>query len=103
MPRKTILRRAPSRVARHGDVALTSCDAPLTVRLSPSAYDGYPWLVLYRCEACDAEAFSRHDSAPAVQVVRVVTWLDEPVTLDGPVGWQDAPEYQDPDPGPYGV
>lgn len=98
LPRKWIEERDPSPDARHCDVALTTCDAPLTLRLSPSAYDGYPWLVLYRCEACDTEAFSRHDSAPAVQVVRVVAWLDEPVT-----SWQDAPEYRDDSPETYGV
>lgn len=72
MPRKWIEERDPSPDARHCDVALTSCDGALTLRLSPSALPGYATLVLIRCEQCDAEHFAQHESAPAVQVIGVL-------------------------------
>jgi len=76
MPKRVIERRAPSFPTRHKDLTLTICDAPLTLRLSPSAIRGYDALVLYRCEACDLEAFADHQSAPALHMWGV---LPEPV------------------------
>lgn len=90
MPRKWVEERAPSPDARHCDIAFTPCDAPLTLRLSPSAIRGYEWLVLVRCERCDAEHFAQHESAPAVHVVGVLpeaAWGDmDPADCDGPHG-----------------
>jgi hypothetical protein len=71
-PQRVIARRAPSFPTRHNDVTLTICEARLTLRVSPSAIRGYEALVLYRCEACDIEAFADHRSAPAVQMFGVL-------------------------------
>lgn len=86
MPRKTILRRAPSRVARHTEASPWACVGELRLCIEPSALRGRDWIVVQRCLGCG-------------KVVEVTLVDDDDEATD----WQDAPEYQDPDPGPYGV
>ena len=76
-PKRAVVQRAASRPSRHCDVLLTTCDAPLTLRLSLSAIRGYDALVLYRCETCDARRLAEGEGAPAIQLWGV---LPEDVT-----------------------
>lgn len=81
-----IARRTSSRTARHSETPPWSCVGELRLCIEPSALRGRDWIVVQRCLGCG-------------KVVEVTLVNDD----DEATGWQDAPEYQDPDPGPYGV